>query len=81
MFLTDSNGNIISDVQKIVADRTSTNNVDREYRATFNLKQQKYNNREIYYLVIQDEDGLQMPVKEEMHIDISISFDDFDFFS
>jgi len=53
----------------------------REYRATFNLKQQKYNNREIYYLVIQDEDGLQMPVKEEMHIDISISFDDFDFFS
>lgn len=81
VYLTDSNGNIISDVQKIVADRTSTNNVDREYRTTFNLKQQKYNNREIYYLVIQDEDGLQVPVKEEMHIDISMAFDDFDFFS
>lgn len=81
VYLTDSNGNIISDVQKIVADRTSVNNVDREYRATFNLKQQKYSNREIYYLVIQDEDGLQMPIKEEMHIDISMAFDDFDFFS
>lgn len=81
IYLTDSNGNIISDIQKIIADRTSTNNVDREYRATFNLKQQKYNNRGIYYLVIQDEDGLQIPVKEEMNIDISISFDDFDFFS
>lgn len=80
-YLTDSNGNIISDVQNIVADRTSSNNVDREYRATFNLKQQKYSNREIYYLVIQDEDGLQVPVKEEMHIDISMAFDDFDFFS
>lgn len=80
VFLTDSNGNIISDIQKIVADRSSTNNVDREYRSTFNLKQQKYSNREIYYLVIQDEDGVQMPVKEEMQIDISMAFDDFDFF-
>lgn len=80
VFLTDSNGNIISDIQKIVADRSSTNNIDREYRSTFNLKQQKYSNREIYYLVIQDEDGLQMPVKEEMQIDISMAFDDFDFF-
>ena len=81
VFLTDSNDNIISDVQKIVADRSSTNNEDREYRATFNLKQQKYSNREIYYLVIQDEEGLQVPIKEEMQIDISMTFDDFDFFS
>ncbi len=80
VFLTDFNGNIISDIQKIVADRSSTNNVDREYRATFNLKQQQYSNREIYYLVIQDEEGLQVPIKEEMQIDISMAFDDFDFF-
>lgn len=81
VFLTDNNGNIVSDVQKIVADRSSINNVDREYRTTFNLKQQKYSNREIYYLVIQDEEGLQVPIKEEMQIDISMAFDDFDFFS
>lgn len=80
VFLTDYEENIISDIQKIVADRSSINNVDREYRATFNLKQQQYSNREIYYLVIQDEEGLQVPIKEEMQIDISMAFDDFDFF-
>lgn len=80
VFLTDFNGNIISDIQKIVADRSSINNVDREYRATFNLKEQQYSNKEIYFLVIQDEEGLQVPIKEEMQIDISMAFDDFDFF-
>ena len=80
VFLTDKDGNVISDKQKIVADRTSTSNIDRQYRCTFNLKQQKYSNTDIYYLVIQDEAGLQVPIKEEFQIDISMSFDDFDFF-
>ena len=30
--------------------------------------------------MIQDEEGLQIPVKEEMQIDIAMSFDDFNFF-
>ena len=77
---TDKDGNVISDKQKIVADRTSTSNIDRQYRCTFNLKQQKYSNTAIYYLVIQDEAGLQVPIKEEFQIDISMSFDNFDFF-
>ena len=80
VFFADSKGNVISDKQKIIADRTSTSNKDREYRCTFNLKQQKYDNKAIYYLVIQDENGLQVPIREEMQIDISMSFDDFDFF-
>lgn len=81
VFLTDEQGNVISNKQKIVADRTSLSNVNREYRCTFNLKQQSYSNTAIYYLVIQDEEGLQVPIKEEIQIDISMSFDDFDFFS
>lgn len=82
IYLTDSNNNIISDVQKIVADRTSTENTDREYRCTFNLKQQAYSNTEIYYLVISDEKGIGVPIKEEVQIDISMAFfDDFDLFS
>ena len=80
VFLVDSDGKVISDIQKIVADRSSTSNIDREYRCTFNLKQQKYSNQDIYYLVIQDEEGIQMPRKEEMQIDISMAFDTFDFF-
>lgn len=81
LFLVDANGNTISDVQKIVADRTSNNTKDREYRCTFNLKQQSYDNHATYYLMIQDEDGLQIPVKEEIQIDIAMAFDDFNFFS
>ena len=80
LFLVDANGNTISDVQKIVADRTSNNAKEREYRCTFNLKQQTYDNHATYYLMIQDEDGLQIPVKEEIQIDIAMSFDDFNFF-
>ena len=80
VFMTDSQGNVVSDKQKIVADRVSQSAKDREYRCTFNLKQQTYNRSESYYLVIQDEDGLQVPIKEEMTIDIAMSFDDFDFF-
>lgn len=80
VFMTDSQGNVVSDKQKIVADRVSQSAKDREYRCTFNLKQQTYNRSESYYLVIQDEEGLQVPIKEEMTIDIAMSFDDFDFF-
>ena len=80
LFLVDANGNTISDVQKIVADRTSNNAKEREYRCTFNLKQQTYDNHATYYLMIQDEDRLQIPVKEEIQIDIAMSFDDFNFF-
>ena len=81
LFMVDANGNTISDIQKIVANRTSSNAKEREYRCTFNLKQQTYDNHATYYLMIQDEDGLQIPVKEEIQIDIAMSFDDFNFFS
>ena len=81
LFLVDTNGNMISDVQKIVADRTSNNAKEREYRCTFNLKQQTYDNHATYYLMIQDEDGLQIPIKEEIQIDIAMSFEDFNFFN
>lgn len=80
LFLVDANGNTISDIQKIVADRSSGNAKEREYRCTFNLKQQTYDNHATYYLMIQDEDGLQIPTKEEIQIDIAMSFDDFNFF-
>ena len=80
LFLVDTAGNTISDLQKIVADRTSKVAKEREFRCTFNLKQQTYDNHATYYLIIQDEDGLQIPTKEEMQIDIAMSFDDFNFF-
>ena len=79
-YITDENGSIVSDRQKIIADKESPVAKDREFKLTFNLKTQTYNNHDIYYLVIVDKDGTQLPVREEMQIDIAMAFDDFDFF-
>lgn len=78
--IEDAVGNIVSDTQKIIADKTSTVAKDREFKCTFNLKSQKFSNTETYYLVIADEAGVQIPVKEEMQIDIAMAIDEFDFF-
>ena len=80
-YITDLKGNEVSDRQKIIADKTSTVAKDREFKCTFNLKYQKFNNTETYYLVIADEEGIKVPMKEEMQIDIAMAIDEFDFFS
>ena len=80
-YITDSLGNEVSDRQKIIADKTSTVAKDREFKCTFNLKSQKFSNTETYYLVIVDEEGKQIPIKEEIQIDIAMAIDEFDFFS
>ena len=76
-----SNGFKISDVQKIIADKTSENGAERTFRCQFNLKLLKYSNTATYYLVIADEQGLQMPQREPFQIDIAFAVDEFDFFS
>ena len=80
VYVTDANGNEVSDVQKIIADKTSTVPKDREFKCTFNLKSQQFSNTETYYLVIVDEEGKQVPIKEEVQIDIAMAIGDFDFF-
>ena len=81
VFFRDASGKAISDTVKIIADKTNENGQERTFRCTFNLKPQQYSNLDTYYLVIQDEDGKQMPVTEEFQIDIAFSVDGFDFFS
>lgn len=81
VYFIDSNGKKISDVSKIIADKTSDNGQDRIFRCNFNLKSLKYENTSSYYLVIEDETGLQMPQKEEFQIDIAFAVDEFNFFS
>lgn len=80
IYFTDNNGKQISDIQKIIADKTSDNGQERTFRCSFSLKSQKYDSKEIYYLVIADEDGLVVS-REEFQIDIAFAMDDFDFFS
>ena len=79
LYFTDRSGKQISDVQKIIADKTSENGQERTFRCGFNLKQLKFSNTETYYLVIADENGLQMQ-REEFQIDIAFAVDDFNFF-
>ena len=80
LYFTDEVGNRISDTQKVIADKTDPNEQNRYYSVTFNLKQQKYDTIAKYYLVIQDEQGLQLPQKEEFRINIAFAMDDFNFF-
>lgn len=80
LYFMDSSGKTISDVARIIADKTSDNAQNRTFRCNFNLKSLKYSNTETYYLVIADEDGLQIS-REEFQIDIAFEVDEFDFFS
>ena len=80
LYFTDSSGKQISDIQKIIADKTSDNGQERTFRCSFNLKSLKYDSKEIYYLVIADENGFVVS-REEFQIDIAFAVDEFDFFS
>lgn len=80
LYFTDSMGKQVSDVPRIIADKTEENAEERKFRVSFNLKSIKYDNTESYYLVIADEDGLAVS-REEFRIDIAFAVDEFDFFS
>lgn len=80
LYFTDSTGKQVSDIPRIIADKTEENAEERKFRMSFNLKSIKYDNTESYYLVIADEDGIIMS-REEFRIDIAFATDEFDFFS
>lgn len=80
MYFVDAGDNQISDVCRIIADKTSLDGQERTFRCSFNLRSQKYSKLDSYYLVIADEGGVQAPVKEEFQIDIAFAFEEFDFF-
>ena len=68
LYFVDSEGNQISDTQKIIADKQTENNQERTFRCSFNLKSLKFSNKETYYLVIADESGVQLLQGEEFTI-------------
>ena len=79
LYFTDSVGKTVSDIQTIIADKTTDNGQERTFRCNFNLKSQEYSNTEIYYLLIADENGLEVQ-REEFQIDIAFALDGFSFF-
>lgn len=81
VYMADIAGRPVSDIQTIVADKTSDNNQERTFHCTFNLKPVTFEKTATYYLVIEDKSGNEIPVKEEFQIDIAFAVDDFNFFS
>lgn len=80
LYFTDSTGELVSDGHHVTADRKSSNIQERRFeRIPFNLKSQKYDGKETYYLVIQDEEGKTRRIP--FTIDIPFAMDDFDFFA
>lgn len=80
IYFVDSNNQKVSDIQKIIADKTSDNTQERVFRCNFHLKSIKYSNTDTYYLIIADENEMEVS-REEFQIDIPFSMDEFDFFS
>jgi hypothetical protein len=50
-------------------------------RCNFSLKSQAYDNKETYYLIIEQVDSADLPQRIEFQIDIAFAADDFGFFS
>ena len=82
-YFVDSSGKKISDIQKIIADKTTDNAQERTFKCNFNLKAGSYDNKEIYYLVIEREehqdDYEYAPERIEFQIDIAFETEDFGF--
>ena len=78
VLFTDAAGRPISDVQTIIADKTSDNGSERVFRVRFTLKGQEFKKTEDYYLTIIEKDSSGVPEKIAFTIDIAF-VNDFDF--
>lgn len=78
----DTNGTLVSDTQKIIADKVTNETSDRHFRVQFNLKNIKFDKKSQYYLVIADTDSSNKhePERIPFTIDISCATDEFNFF-
>lgn len=80
VFITDCTGMVVSDIQKIIADKTEVDEKKRQFHCTLNLKFLKYSNKESYYLIIKNEAGIEVS-KTEYKIDIAFTSEDFGLFN
>ena len=79
VYFTDAYGNVVSDIQKIIADKVSQENTERTFRCTFNLKAGDYSRNAEYFLVIHNTDNGEIVQKVSFQIDTAFQKDDFNF--
>lgn len=78
LYICDNMSTIVSDVQTIIADKTTDNVQERVTRIRFTLKGQEYSSTDPYYLNIVDKDSGD--IKEHIEFRIKIAFiNDFGF--
>lgn len=77
LYFVDSLRNRVSDVQCVLADRTSDDPQDRQFRVMFTLKEQAFHKEEDYFLVIVDKEGNKPAPDERFTFDIPLATDDF----
>lgn len=80
LYFVDEQGIKISNTVRIIANKTSEKSQERIFKCDFDLKQNHYDSKAKYYLIIQDESGTKTPQKEEYQIDIAFSLGSFNLF-
>ena len=78
LYISDAMGQLVSDRQKVIADKTGENGADRVVRTRFTLKSMEYKKTESYFLMIIDKDTSGVLDKIQFNIDIAF-VNDFDF--
>ena len=80
VYLADENGNIISDIHNIIADKSSDNPSEREFNIVLNIpRTNQYNRNKDYYLITKDKDEEIIINKTAFKISLGI-MSDIDFF-
>ncbi len=78
IYMSDATGKAVSDRQKVIADKTSTNGADRVFRTRFTLKSVEFKKTEVYYLTIVEKGTSNVVDRVEFTVDIAFA-NDFDF--
>lgn len=79
VYMADSTNAPVSDYQTIIADKTSDDIKQRQFRVTLKLKPLKYTATDTYFLVIEHTSGHKETQKIPFQIDIAFAVEDFSF--
>ncbi len=76
----DAHGLVISDTHELIADRREPERRDRLLTRRFTLRNEEYDKKAMYYLVLRDADGCLPTMRVEYSVDLAQFFDSEDWF-
>lgn len=78
IYMSDVSGKIVSDIKTIIADKTETTEIERQFKVRLTLKSLEFKKTDTYYLKIVDKETKNIVDSFEYMIDIAF-VNDFDF--